>query len=374
MTRPTVCLTMIVKNEAHVIRRCLQSALPFIDAWCVVDTGSTDGTQEIVRSFLKHVPGELHERPWRNFGANRTEAIRLAEKSAEYLLFLDADEEFEAPDRYSFPNLTADSYTIMLRLADISYWRIHLVATRLKWRFEGVLHEYLACDKQYGSEKLVGPTVISKGDGGRSQAIDVVEKYRRDAAVLEEALKTEPDNRRYVFYLAQSYRDSNQLEKSLAAYRRRAEMGGWDEEVWYSLREAASLSASLDLPHEIVVERFLHAYQYRPRRAEPLVYLAAYHRGRSEFALARLYAKAALEIPPTDDILFIDESCYTWRGKDEYAIASYYCGDFEGSKRANEELLASSTLPDGERDRVRANLDFAVKALSGGSAGHTGTE
>ena len=36
---PTICLNMIVKNEAAVIGRCVDFALPFIDYWVVVDTG-----------------------------------------------------------------------------------------------------------------------------------------------------------------------------------------------------------------------------------------------------------------------------------------------------------------------------------------------
>ncbi len=260
--------------------------------------------------------------------------------------------------------MAADAYSLALRLGNTSYWRPHIVSTRLSWRYEGVLHEYLECGAKYTSEKLHGLSVVSYGDGGRSQGIDVAEKYRRDAQVLEEALKANPDNRRYVFYLAQSYRDSKQLDKSLAAYQRRSEMGGWDEEVWYSMSEAANLSVSLGLPHEIVVERLLRAFQFRPSRAEPLVYLAAYHRERKEFALAHLYARAATLISRPDDLLFIDESCYEWRAKDEFAIASYYCGDYVASKQANEDLLGSSSLPSSERGRVEANLQFALNALA----------
>jgi len=69
----TICLNMIVKNEARVIRRCLDTVRPFIDRWVIVDTGSTDGTQALIREVLQGVPGELHERRWKDFAHNRNE-------------------------------------------------------------------------------------------------------------------------------------------------------------------------------------------------------------------------------------------------------------------------------------------------------------
>jgi glycosyltransferase involved in cell wall biosynthesis len=93
LPKSAICLNMIVKNEAHVIRRCLESVRPFIDTWVIVDTGSTDGTQDIIRDYFKDIPGELFERPWKNFGANRTEALALARQRGDYVFVIDADDE-----------------------------------------------------------------------------------------------------------------------------------------------------------------------------------------------------------------------------------------------------------------------------------------
>ena len=133
---------MIIKDEARVIARCLRSVRPWIQSWVIVDTGSTDGTQDLVRETLQDLPGELFERPWRDFGSNRTEAIRLAEGRADYLLFIDADEQWQVPEGFRWPRLTADAYGVVHEYGELAYARATLAATRLPWRFEGVLHEY----------------------------------------------------------------------------------------------------------------------------------------------------------------------------------------------------------------------------------------
>ncbi|HBO81928.1 MAG TPA: family 2 glycosyl transferase, partial [Cupriavidus sp.] len=86
-----ICLSMIVKNEAAVIERCLRAVRPHIHAWAISDTGSTDGTQDIIRNTLGDLPGELIERPWVDFSTNRNEALALAAKHGDYALLIDAD-------------------------------------------------------------------------------------------------------------------------------------------------------------------------------------------------------------------------------------------------------------------------------------------
>ncbi|WP_300620229.1 glycosyltransferase [Dokdonella sp.] len=360
-----ICLNMIVKNEAHVIARCLASVRPFIDRWVIVDTGSTDGTQDLIRRLLADVPGELHERPWRDFGHNRSEAIELARGQGDYLFTIDADEVLRLPEGFERPTLDADAYALRVDYDNVRYDRVCLIDSRLPWRWVGVLHEYLECGRPIERPTLHGPIVQVHSDGARSQQ-DVHVKYAQDARVLEAALRDEPDNTRYTFYLAQSYRDSGQNEAALACYERRAAMGGWEEEIWFSLYSSALLAEKLQHPSGEVVERYLRAFEQRPRRGgEALGQLARYCREARRFASARLFATQAMTVPlPEGDGLFVDRSWYLWRCRDEFAVASYWSGDPEGCRRECLGLLADPALPADQSERVRANLDFAERQLT----------
>ncbi len=109
---------MIVKNEAAVIERCLRSVRPFIDAWAIADTGSSDGTQEIVRRVLQGIPGELIERPWVDFSTNRNQALELARRHGDYALIIDADEVLQADTGFAWPALAAPGYLLELVFGD----------------------------------------------------------------------------------------------------------------------------------------------------------------------------------------------------------------------------------------------------------------
>jgi glycosyltransferase involved in cell wall biosynthesis len=358
MRAPTICLNMIVKNEAPVIERCLRSVKPFIDSWVIVDTGSTDDTRQRVADTLAGLPGELHERPWKNFGHNRNEALALAAPRGDYLFFIDADERLELPKGYERGPFAADGYHLNVKYAGITYARCALVASRLPWRWEGVVHEFLACVAPYKLEMLDGPTVLVAHDGARSRDPNT---YRKDAALLEEALAKNPDNTRDTFYLAQSYRDAGELAKSRDVYRRRAAMKGWEEEAWFAQYQAAMLDERLEAPPEAVSFSYLAAYQRRPTRAEPLVRLARYHRLRGEFELALLYATPAAKLARPADLLFLDDATYAWRALDELAVAAFYVPreDAKAAGRgAVQRLLAENRFPESERPRMLKNAEF----------------
>src|SRR6516162_8469489 len=109
---------MIVRNEAHIVTEVLDSVAPHISSWVIVDTGSNDGTQDLSRKHMARlgIPGELHERPWRNFGHNRSEALTLAQGHGDYIWVMDADDiVLGTPD---FNRLGADIYFLPYRGVD----------------------------------------------------------------------------------------------------------------------------------------------------------------------------------------------------------------------------------------------------------------
>jgi glycosyltransferase involved in cell wall biosynthesis len=358
--RKTIALCMIVKNEAHVLTRCLESVKPLISTWVIVDTGSTDGTQDLVRSYLRGLPGELHERPWKDFGHNRTEALELARGKADYVLVMDADDLLVIPEGFTLPELTLDGYKVRVSDGSTDYLRTHIFRSDRDFRYTGVLHELLTSPQPRTEGRIEGLVYRRIRDGARSADPD---KYRKDAAVLEAAFAAEPDNARYAFYLAQSWRDAGEIEKARAAYARRAQMPGFEEEAWYSLFQFAQLGARLGKSDDEVTGAYLRAFERRPSRSEPLCYLAICLRERKRVVAALPFARLASEIPRPDDILFLDAGVYAWRAKDEFAVAAYWVGRYREALAANQELIASGALPASERPRVEKNIGFCRAKL-----------
>jgi hypothetical protein len=78
----------------------------------------------------------------------------------------------------------------------------------------------------------------------------------------------------------------------------------------------------------------------------------------NQFHAAAFFAARAMAVPRPKDVLFVEESVYTWRAFDEYAVASYWIGDFEASLRVSQQLLGSGDLPEEQRGRVSKNAEF----------------
>lgn len=359
--KKTICLNMIVKNESSVICRCLASIKPYIDYWVIVDTGSSDNTQYIIKEFMKDIPGDLHERPWVNFAHNRNQALEFAKGKADYILIIDADETLAFDPDFKLPLLDKDFYYITTEFGGTKYGRVQLVNNHLDWRWEGVLHEVIHTSTAKTSDSLVGVKNVVRSDGARSQD---PRKYHKDAEVLEKALLEDPNNSRYQFYLAQSYRDAGEHEKALKNYEKRIAMGGWDQELYWSKLQVARLQEALKMPPEVVIEGYYNAFNYRPSRSEPLYGLATYYRNQGKFAEGYNVAKRGLMLPAATDILFVEKWIDDWGMLLEYSISAYWIENYIEALLSSKLMLANPTIPQGVRECVERNMVWVNSKLA----------
>ncbi|WP_298610380.1 glycosyltransferase family 2 protein [uncultured Thiothrix sp.] len=358
--KPTICLNMIVKNERHVIQRCFDSLREHIDYWVISDTGSTDGTQDFIREYFQQVqiPGELHEHAWKNFAYNRNLALEAAKHKADYILFMDADDYIVWRDDLGFHGLTEDVYRLSMQHNTLVYSNIKLLRSQVAAEWRGVLHEGLYTDESCPVEYQAANCYISSTrEGARNQNPD---KYIRDAEILEEGLKEEPDNSRYRFYLARSYLDADQYQQALENFKKRAAMGGWEEEVYYSLFSIARCYKLLNYDKAHIIESYLKAFHYRPSRLEALYEAILLCFEQELYELAYQLSKLAPKVEPTKDILFVIHEIYSWRFLDIVSLCALRSGRRAEARGIIAHLIDSPQTPSAQLARLQSNLKVAV--------------
>lgn len=371
MHMKSIGLCMIVKNESHVICRCLDSVKRLLDYVLIVDTGSCDNTPEVIKNWLivNNIPGEVIAENWKNFAYNRTFALeKLREKEfIDYALMIDADEILVFEENFETSifksNLCSDIYDITTNMGGFTYNRPTLTSNKIKFRYEGVVHEFLAMDNGGSRSKANGFYNYPIQDGDRSRSEN---KFLKDAEALEEALKDDISDwfrSRYTFYLAQCYRDGGKPHLALENYLKRSEQGFWNEEVFISLYSAGNLMRDMNYDSNIIIQTWMMAYEKAPHRAESLWAIMQYCRIKGFNQQGYIIGKHALNIKYPDNSLFVEKWIYDYGIMDEFSILSYWVGNYEESKIMCERLLSENKIPHHYQDRILSNMNFSIQRI-----------
>jgi glycosyltransferase involved in cell wall biosynthesis len=361
----TIALVMIVKDEAAVIERALDSAKPLIDYVLIEDTGSSDGTQQIIKDWLQRedVAGNVIEEPWQNFGYNRSHLLaELRKTNVDYAFMLDADEVISLTDEVEVikRKLSADLYHIDMRLGTTAYALGRLTRNAMPFYYRGPVHEWPDCKKPFRKHHLKGITITEMAGGAREKD---PETFRKDAALFAKELERSDldqlESTRYTFYFAQSLRDCGELQTALDAYLKRANQGGWSEEVYVSLLNAARLQHRLHEPVTIVVGTYKRAIAINPKRVEAIHGATHVLRVAELFHEAYAMALKGVRLPLTEG-LFIETWIYDYGMLDEFSVVAYHAGHVTESWLAAILVLCKDGIDDNTRKRIRTNLAFAA--------------
>lgn len=370
---PTVCLAMIVRNEGAIIRRCIESALPFVDTFCVIDTGSTDDTVAQLEQLRERLPGaQVHHSTFVNFAVNRTEVVQKAAPLADYTLLLDADFVLcvGAFDKRQLRE--RDTWKVEQHSPHgLSYYNTRLVSNLqgLRWEYCGVTHEFIRCASTRAcTEGTIAEHALSiddRGDGGCKE-----HKLTRDYALLTDGLRSEPDNARYKFYLAATCRDMKRWDEAVYWYRQCFERN-WIEERFYARYQLGCCMRARGDPSHAWIEAMLAAHAFDTSRLEPLYdivwWCRTQHKHHLGAAVARMYwcrhaGSGAAPAVPGDPKLFVSRPVYTYQFADEAMICASYADDAALAARTSGALLQQwSLVPEMHRRRIAQNLRFALK-------------
>lgn len=362
---------MIVKNEAHIIERCLSSVLPLIDHVLLVDTGSTDGTQAVARRYLDQagIPGDIIDEAWRDFAYNRSFALAKLREHAgiDYSLMIDADQVIVFDESFDFKKfksaLQYDLYDVEISSGNVVYLQPQLASNKIDVSYRGVLHEFREFPDGCRRGLAEGLQIKEIHDSARGQ--DPL-KYQKDAAIFEQALAVETDPlliARYRYYLAQSYRDAGRPELAIENYLKRSELGFWDEEVFHSLYSAAKLKETLNHPEEDVIETYLRAHRVCPARIEAIHGAARFCRNKGRHDQGYRLAKRFLHRPCPLSGLFIEKWIFDFGLLDEFSVLAFWSGRYAECLEACSRILSEKKLPEEECVRIRQNAHFAIEKL-----------
>jgi tetratricopeptide (TPR) repeat protein len=320
---------MIVKNESKIITRLFDSVINIIDCYCICDTGSTDNTVELIKTYFenKNIPGKIVNEQFKNFAHNRNFALKSCLNMSDYVLLMDADMILQIINFNKKTLSNFDSFYILQGNDDFYYQNLRIIKNNGLFSYIGVTHEYISTPP---NNKLLPITkeelfITDYGDGGCKS-----DKFERDIKLLTNGIIEEPKNsERYHFYLANSHHDAGNFEKAIETYEKRIKIGGWEQEIWYSYYRIGLCYKKLGKISDAIYN-WLAAYDILPIRIENLYEIVNHYRHTSKSKLAgHFYDVAQIVLQNNenrDNFLFLHNDVYTYKLDYEFTIFALYIG------------------------------------------------
>jgi glycosyltransferase involved in cell wall biosynthesis len=369
-----LALNFICKDESHVIGKMLESCKTITDLIVVNDTGSTDGTQDIIRKFGEenNIPTYVFERPFDDFEKSRNHAMEKLRDVVQELgwdankvhgYWFDCDETLIIDPKFNKDQFVNDLYMINTFIGQMKYTRNTFFKVSKPFRWYGPIHEFIVCDEQNITSGLAENIHVDVKMTGASWQGDIPTKYKNHAFVLEKYIDANRQDPRWIFYTAQSYHDSasipdnreeneERLRRALKYYKERVNRtDGYAEEIYYSQFRIGTIMRSLEEPWNLTHQELLKAYNMDPTRGESIKIIIDYYLQMNEWNMAYLYSKFAKvnfhgKNPYPNRLLFVDEALYIWKFAEAHAATCFYTGRMDEAKATYQEIVnISKTSP-----------------------------
>jgi glycosyltransferase involved in cell wall biosynthesis len=220
---PKVTLCMILKNEEAHIGRCLESLKGHVDEIVVVDTGSTDKTMEICKSYGARV----YEHPWENsFSKARNQAMSYV--TTEWILQLDGDEEMDAESAPKIRQVVKNAHNTTTNLiymtlfnkkygSDVILSTINtgkIIRMGIGAHYVNRIHNKLVCE---GGTLVTALKIYHYGYNLDAETMK--RKNNRTTSMLHEQVAEMPDDPETRYYLTIQYLRAEKWDDCIAQSR-----------------------------------------------------------------------------------------------------------------------------------------------------------
>lgn len=354
-----IILSVLIKDNAKIIERCLNSAKDLISGLVILDTGSTDNTVTLCKDWIKNnkISAMMGEIQFENLGHSRTKLFQLAQNFAKskemdlsktYALMLDPDMTLESKDDRE---LTAPGYLVKVKTVNLYYYKLALARLDCNWKTELVLGEKWSCGQE--AEVLSDWKIYNHTDSEE-------DRFTRN---LELLLPVKDSNSLYLYYLGKNYKDTGHHAKAIEYYKKCIEKGGDNPEVWQSLFDISKCYNDLDRWPEALAH-YLKAYEKNPKRSEPLLEIAHHYRVAGSCNLAMTFAKLGIKIPRPDYKDWpVDWEIYKYKFAQEMNIAGFYSGERERGFLACEAINLARGVYYSAKEMARRNEFYYIERL-----------
>ena len=296
-------LCIMVKNAGPLFEQVLTENMHAIDRWTILDTGSTDGTQDIVRRVLRDKNGTLYEEPFINFRDSRNRCLNLAGTNCKYLVMLD-DTYALRHDLRTFLNVArgdqfASSYSLLILSDDVEYYSNRVTLSDRGLRYIYTIHEVI--QDTNNKTNVVIPKHASYIHDHRAEYMEkrTMDRKRYDLQLLHDMVRDDPTNPRHYYYLAQTYNLLEDYENASYWFRKRAftELKGHDQEAVDSCFELARMyNFKMNKPWAECKELYEKSYEMDKTRPEALYFIGIHYYLEGDKRTAYQYFKDAFVI------------------------------------------------------------------------------
>jgi glycosyltransferase involved in cell wall biosynthesis len=346
-TRPLLSLVMILKNEAQSIKFTIDSVKPYVDRYTIIDTGSTDGTPEIIKGAFGDTPGDIYYEPFEDFSTTRNRALQLEGTKSVFSLMLSGDESLRnghilrqfCDERRALRILKDEkheAYNVRVLYGKEIYDSARLVRTDAQWFYVGVTHEYMT-NGHNGVARRRAELNNPKGaveifhDVSHNDKQAKQKRYALDLELLLGEFEKNPNRTRTSFYIGQSLECLHRYEEASNWYWRRFQMGGWHEEAYEARYRMGRMCEHMDKPWAECQAHYLEAHSFLPARAEPLYEIASHwYSVEKDMQLAYLFLLRAAKLKlPTHLRLFIMKDVYDVLIPDLLGTVAWFVKDYD---------------------------------------------